>query len=162
MRVSEEGGSHEAAVLGKALSSQALFFRDCATFTGVHVEGPFISREKKGAHPEQFIQSLLSPGAVVRTYGCLDNVRVVTLAPELEGAQDTIRWLSRSNFKLRISSKQIMQMSFSRKKRVVVSLGHSMADLTTAENAVKSGASLITHLFNAMLPVKALYNHTIK
>ncbi|CAI8019600.1 N-acetylglucosamine-6-phosphate deacetylase [Geodia barretti] len=114
MRVSE-GGSHGAAVLG------------------VHVEGPFISREKKGAHPEQFIQSLLSPGAVVRTYGCLDNVRVVTLAPELEGAQHTIRWLSR-------------------KKGVVVSLGHSMADLTTAEHAVNSGASLITHLFNAMLP----------
>lgn len=60
------------------------------------MEGPFISREKKGAHPQQFIQSLLSPSAVMRTYSCLDNVRVVTLAPELEGAQDTIRWLSRS------------------------------------------------------------------
>ena len=55
-----------------------------------------------------------------------------------------------------------MKMFFSRKKGVVVSLGHSMADLTTAEHAVNSGASLITHLFNAMLPVKALYNLTIK
>ena len=40
-----------------------------------------------------------------------------------------------------------------RKKQVVVSLGHSMASLGTAEAAVRSGASLITHLFNAMLPV---------
>ena len=61
--------------------------------TGVHLEGPFISGQKKGAHPEQFIQSLLSQSAVMETYGCLDNVSVVTLAPELEGAGDTIRWL---------------------------------------------------------------------
>ena len=40
-----------------------------------------------------------------------------------------------------------------RKKRVVVSLGHSMATLDIAEQGVRSGASLITHLFNAMLPV---------
>lgn len=44
-----------------------------------------------------------------------------------------------------------------RKKSVVVSLGHSMADLATAEEGIRSGASLITHLFNAMLPVCALY-----
>ena len=118
------------------------------------MEGPFISQEKKGAHPQQFIQSLLSPSAVMRTYSCLDNVRVVTLAPELEGAQDTIRWLSRSEKSIKISGD--LKFIFYRKRGVVVSLGHSMADLTTAEQAVKSGASLITHLFNAMLPVKAI------
>ena len=66
----------------------------CAT-VGTHLEGPFISSQKKGAHSENFIQSLLSPSTVMETYGSLDNVCIITLAPELEGAQDTIRWLSR-------------------------------------------------------------------
>ena len=102
--------------------------------SGVHCEGPFISSEKKGAHEEQYIRNSLSPASVSECYGSLDNVRLVTLAPELPGAREAVRWLSEA-------------------KGVMVSLGHSMAQLSTAEAAVDSGASLITHLFNAMLPV---------
>ena len=102
---------------------------------GLHCEGPFISREKKGAHQEGFIQNQISPSLIKATYGdSLANIRIITLAPELPGSDASVRWLRED-------------------KRVVVSLGHSMATLAQAEEAVNNGASLITHLFNAMLPV---------
>ena len=103
---------------------------------GVHLEGPFINVEKKGAHQEKYIQNKVSPSAVKECYGSgLDDARIVTLAPELMGSEETIRWLTKDC-------------------QVVVSLGHSMSALDTAEKAFTCGASLITHLFNAMLPVQ--------
>jgi N-acetylglucosamine-6-phosphate deacetylase len=102
-------------------------------FTGVHLEGPFINREKKGAHCEGFIRDELSQRDLEDCYGSLDNVCIVTLAPELKGGMETIEWLVKT-------------------KKIVVSLGHSMANLKKAEEAVHRGASLVTHLFNAMLP----------
>ena len=60
---------------------------------GVHAEGPFINNERKGAHDHVHIQSSLSPTAILDCYGSLENVRIITLAPELPGAMDVITWL---------------------------------------------------------------------
>ena len=62
---------------------------------GFHLEGPFISVEKKGAHPEQFLRSFQSGGLVdlMETYGGLDDVAMVTLAPELAGSESVVRAL---------------------------------------------------------------------
>ncbi|XP_042249272.1 N-acetylglucosamine-6-phosphate deacetylase isoform X1 [Thunnus maccoyii] len=110
------GGQHGAGVLG------------------VHLEGPFISFEKKGAHPEQYLRTFQSGGIkdVLEAYGSMDNVAMVTLAPELPSSQSVVRELCQ--------------------RGITVSLGHSVANLSQAEEAVQHGASFITHLFNAMLP----------
>lgn len=54
-------------------------------FSGIHVEGPFINKEKKGAHPIQHIKTF-SKGFedVLSVYGPLDNICLLTLAPELD------------------------------------------------------------------------------
>ncbi|KAM8720660.1 hypothetical protein ACLKA7_006664 [Drosophila subpalustris] len=100
---------------------------------GVHVEGPFINPQKKGAHPENCIQTIDNGIATVRdTYGSLDGIKIITLAPEKVKDATVIRELVNSG--------------------ITVSLGHSMGTLSDGEHAVKHGATLITHLFNAMLP----------
>ncbi|XP_072273742.1 N-acetylglucosamine-6-phosphate deacetylase isoform X2 [Pyxicephalus adspersus] len=101
---------------------------------GVHLEGPYISSEKKGAHPEHCLRSYSERGfsEVMDTYGTLDGVSIVTLAPEMGRSKDVIEELVQHG--------------------ICVSLGHSIANLSQAENAVNHGASFITHLFNAMLP----------
>ncbi|XP_043584098.1 N-acetylglucosamine-6-phosphate deacetylase [Bombus pyrosoma] len=104
-----------------------------ATVLGVHLEGPFISPSKKGAHPENHIKQFEKGfKSLSDMYGSLENVCLITLAPELPNAQSVITELCKRN--------------------ITVSLGHSVANLKEGEEAVKNGASFITHLFNAMLP----------
>uniref|UniRef100_A0AAQ5XWB0 N-acetylglucosamine-6-phosphate deacetylase n=1 Tax=Amphiprion ocellaris TaxID=80972 RepID=A0AAQ5XWB0_AMPOC len=126
------GGQHGAGVLAADEST----FVECLSCkcAGFHLEGPFISAEKKGAHPEQYLRTFRSGGVqdLTEVYGSLDNVAVVTLAPELANSQSVVRELSQ--------------------RGITVSLGHSVANLSQAEEAVQHGASFITHLFNAMLP----------
>ncbi|XP_020668777.3 N-acetylglucosamine-6-phosphate deacetylase [Pogona vitticeps] len=105
-----------------------------AGILGVHLEGPFISKEKRGAHPEHCLRTF-EKGAfqeLLATYGCLDSVCIVTLAPEMKRSSEVIQELT--------------------KRGICVSLGHSVANLSQAEEAVRHGATFITHLFNAMLP----------
>ncbi|MBN3301831.1 NAGA deacetylase, partial [Amia calva] len=100
---------------GKILNPEKLFFDeegfadtqvDCqdriiapgfidVQINGVHLEGPFISLEKKGAHPEQYLRSFQNGGTrdLLDTYGHLDNVGIVTLAPELPNSREVIREL---------------------------------------------------------------------
>jgi len=103
-----------------------------ATVLGVHVEGPFISQQKKGAHPLPYIRSPESGyQSIEEMYGQgLENVAIITIAPELDGAMQAIDGCVA--------------------KGIVVSVGHTTAQLVQGEEAVRRGARLVTHLFNAM------------
>ncbi|RKP14926.1 putative N-acetylglucosamine-6-phosphate deacetylase-like protein, partial [Piptocephalis cylindrospora] len=113
-----------------------------AAILGLHLEGPFISDDRSGAHETSTLQDRIDGGigGLEAVYGPLKKkdgqdenpVRIMTIAPELPGALDTIPQLI--------------------KEGIVVSQGHSMANISQAEEAVQKGATLITHLFNAMHP----------
>lgn len=121
----------------KALKVMETFEQNAtsAICLGLHLEGPFINQEKKGAHADQHFVDGFSEGlkSLTDVYGSIDKkVALITLAPELPGAIDVIRTVS--------------------EKGVRVSLGHSSASISIGEEGVRAGASCITHLFNAMLP----------
>ncbi|VDM73859.1 unnamed protein product [Strongylus vulgaris] len=104
----------------------------CRFICRAHVEGPFISPDKKGCHPRKHIRNFgEDPVKTLKeVYGNMENVCMVTIAPELEGSEAAIRYLA--------------------DKGKLVSLGHSSAGLVAGEKAVAAGARAITHLFNAM------------
>jgi N-acetylglucosamine-6-phosphate deacetylase len=104
-----------------------------AKILGVHLEGPFLHPERKGAHnPHHLrppdldeIKEWIAAGEGI--------VKLVTLAPELPGGSEAVRFLV--------------------KKGVRVSMGHTTATFEQAAAAKKLGVKSVTHLFNAMNPV---------
>jgi N-acetylglucosamine-6-phosphate deacetylase len=98
---------------------------------GLHLEGPFIAEARKGAHPTRHLR--LPDRNRAATWSRQRGVALVTLAPELPGALDLVDDLVRRD--------------------VVVSLGHSAATAAEAAAAIDRGASMVTHLFNAMDPL---------
>ena len=73
------------------------------------MEGPFISKEKRGAHPAKFIKDL-DHGfeTVLKTYGNLDHVSIVTLAPESDNCLDVIRILTERGIKVSLGNEGIV------------------------------------------------------
>jgi N-acetylglucosamine-6-phosphate deacetylase len=97
---------------------------------GVHLEGPFIAPQQIGAHRSEY---LLPPDPHWLARWQKDSggkIRWVTLAPELPGAIDFIRYLCEQG--------------------MIAAIGHTQADFAVTESAIAAGASHITHLFNAM------------
>jgi N-acetylglucosamine-6-phosphate deacetylase len=100
---------------------------------GIHLEGPFLSHKRRGVHPPEY---LVTPTLAVfeRLWqAARGHVRMLTIAPEIPGAMEVITEAARRN--------------------VCVSIGHSDAEMTVAQDAVKAGARHATHTFNAMRPL---------
>ena len=98
---------------------------------GIHMEGPFLSSAKKGAQKESYLRN--PDVAMFRRLNeaAGGRIRLVTIAPELPGADEFITEL---------------------KDQAAISLGHSTASYDTAARAFQKGACHATHLFNAMPP----------
>lgn len=94
---------------------------------GVHAEGPFINPKRKGAQAEECI---LAPDAS-KMLPYKDLLKIITMAPEMPGGIEFIREITADS-------------------DIVVSIGHTDASFEIAMEAIKAGASHITHLFNAM------------
>ena len=105
-------------------------FERCAGILGLHLEGPFLNPSRCGAidgasfiEPTMYnFESLID--------GFEDAVKIITVAPELDGASELIREITNTG--------------------IVVSMGHSDATYAEAESGHNAGAQGITHIFNAM------------
>ncbi|HKE67309.1 MAG TPA: amidohydrolase family protein [Micromonosporaceae bacterium] len=99
---------------------------------GVHYEGPYLAESRCGAQNPAFLR----PPALTELASLLEvgagAVRMVTLAPELDGALDAIRLLVAAG--------------------VVVAIGHTDADYRQVRTAIDAGATVGTHVFNGMAP----------
>jgi N-acetylglucosamine-6-phosphate deacetylase len=100
---------------------------------GIHLEGPFISHVRSGVHPLEYLLAPTLPLFEQFWQAARGRIRMMTIAPELEGAPEVIAEAAR--------------------RGVCVSLGHSDADLATTERGIAAGARHATHTFNAMRPL---------
>ena len=104
------------------------------TCLGVHLEGPFFNGDMAGAQNPAYLKN---PDAqFVKRLNAISPVKKVSLAPELEGAEDCIKELVAEG--------------------IVASGGHSSADYDTFEKARKAGMTHLTHFCNAMMPIHHL------
>ncbi len=97
---------------------------------GIHLEGPFLSHGKRGAHPAN---RLLAPdiGLFDRMFDAAEgNVRLMTVAPELPGAAELV--------------------AHATSRGVRISVGHSDANACQTRSAIEAGATSATHTYNAM------------
>lgn len=108
---------------------------DYAQLLGVHLEGPFLASEYKGAMPEYLLRT--GNAELFRQYAeaAKGNLRYMTVSPEVEGVPEMIREIA---------------------GEVVVAIGHSGADYETSMACIDAGAASATHTFNAM---KLLHQH---
>ena len=106
---------------------------------GAHCEGPFINPTKNGIHKAAILREPTHGiSDIAACYGTAhighsSPIKLITLAPELPGAVASIQALTESGIR--------------------VSIGHSEATYEEAKSGIKAGATMITHLFNAMRPL---------
>lgn len=101
-----------------------------AQIIGVHLEGPCLNYEKRGAHPPEYLLPLTLDNIKEILGDYQDVVKIITLAPELDTTGKVVPYLKSLG--------------------IVVSLGHSQATASQGKQAFAQGASMVTHAFNAM------------
>ena len=101
-----------------------------AELLGIHLEGPFLATEYKGAMPEHLLRK--GDSDLLRSYQerAEGGIRYLTVSPEVEGVNEMI--------------------PVAKELGIVTAIGHSGADYETAREAIGNGAAAATHTFNAM------------
>lgn len=99
----------------------------------IHIEGPFISKKRRGAHNESYIVERMPSIFEFEKYIATENIKIITVAPEIEGFFEHV-------------GEYIEQ-------GIIVSLGHSDAQFSIGKNAFEMGISRITHFPNSLSPL---------
>jgi N-acetylglucosamine-6-phosphate deacetylase len=103
-----------------------------AEFLGIHLEGPFISKARRGVHPPDSIVRA-SVEVLQKFLDAADGlVKIVTIAPEIPGARELIEYAVAA--------------------KIVAAIGHTDADYDQARAAIQAGARHAVHMYNAMRP----------
>jgi N-acetylglucosamine-6-phosphate deacetylase len=114
--------------------------KDGPNLLGMHLEGPYFSMNKKGAHDAQYVKNP-DPYEYRKILDYTEDIRIWSIAPELEGA---------------------LEMATELKKRgIVPSIAHTDANYEEMLRGVEAGFHHVTHLYNAMSSVhkKGIYKH---
>jgi N-acetylglucosamine-6-phosphate deacetylase len=141
--------NYESAVrtIGAVMTQQALQagrlrsrqeqarFEEGARVLGVHYEGPFVNVAQCGALRSAHFKSFVSPSDidVLPTLPIPDSLRMITMAPEVEGGLELVQALNRRGW--------------------VISIGHTRATIDLLDRAYSAGARHMTHFMNAMTPL---------
>ena len=104
----------------------------CARLMGIHMEGPFFSEKKKGAQNGEYLKKPDYEGFKRLNDSCGGLVKIVDVAPELEGAENFVRRAASA---------------------CTVSVAHTDSDYEHAAAAFDAGSTHLTHLYNAMPPI---------
>ncbi|HEB76303.1 MAG TPA: hypothetical protein ENJ04_08130 [Nitrospirae bacterium] len=118
------------AAIREAMEAQQALGGERAVIAGINLEGPFLNPSRRGALDAGAFLEANAYNLERLTDGFEDLIRIMTVAPEIEGAEGLIRTLSDMG--------------------VIVSMGHSDATYAEAERGFHAGARGITHIFNAM------------
>jgi len=105
-------------------------FVDNGSLAGIHLEGPYLSPAKCGAHDPRLLRSPKIDEIASLIDVAQGKISMVTIAPELPGAIEAIRFLT--------------------EQKVTVAIGHSDATFDQARSAIDAGATVVTHMFNAL------------
>lgn len=104
-----------------------------ARIAGVHLEGPFIAAAHKGAQPLEYVAAPDAKTFDEYNAACGNAIKIITLAPEVDGALDFIRHIVAQG--------------------TVVSVGHTGAKYAEVKAAMEAGATNVTHTYNAQSPL---------
>ena len=107
---------------------------DDGTFVGIHLEGPWISRDQCGAHDINLLRAPDPEELAILIDAGGGRIAMVTIAPELPGALAAITYMV--------------------ERGVVAAVGHTNGDFAITQAAIEAGASVATHLFNRMPPLE--------
>jgi len=128
-----ESVQNSLLAIQSAMNEQIAGDPNTARILGVHLEGPFLHPDKRGAHAQEFLLPLTIEQVKYVIGEYRSTVKLITLAPELDRTGEVIPFLVEQG--------------------IMVSLGHSTATAEQAKRAFEQGARMVTHAFNAMPPL---------